>query len=70
MPGTSVGNAVTGYACSQCGGDVNVNNNQTNSGNVTATATTTINGSGRNVIAGANAVGNAATFYVTRTGGD
>ena len=39
-------------------------------GNVSAFANTTINGSGRNVIAGANAVGNTATFYVTRTGGN
>ncbi|MGH7021491.1 MAG: hypothetical protein ACREEY_16550 [Brevundimonas sp.] len=42
---------------------------QTNAGNVRAMATTTINGQGRNVIAGSNAVGNAATFYVTGTGG-
>ena len=66
----AAGNSITGYACAECGGDLNARNVQTNSGNVTATATTTINGSGRNVIAGANAVGNAATFYVTRTGGN
>ncbi|HEY1071411.1 MAG TPA: holdfast anchor protein HfaD [Brevundimonas sp.] len=66
----AAGNSVTGYACAECGGDLNARNVQTNSGNVSAVANTTINGSGRNVIAGANAVGNAATFYVTRTGGN
>jgi hypothetical protein len=66
----AAGNSITGYACAECGGDLNARNVQTNSGNVSAIANTTINGSGRNVIAGANAVGNSATFYVTRTGGN
>jgi hypothetical protein len=64
----SVGNAVTGYACSQCGGDVNVNNTQTNSGNVTATTNATVS-SGRTAVVGANAVGNSASFYISRPGG-
>ncbi len=64
----AVGNAVTGYACSQCGGDVNVNNNQTNSGNVTATTNATAT-SGRTAVVGANAVGNSASFYISRPGG-
>ncbi|WP_293828647.1 holdfast anchor protein HfaD [uncultured Brevundimonas sp.] len=64
----AVGNAVTGYACSQCGGDVNIANNQTNSGNVTATTNATV-GAGRTAVVGANAVGNTATFYISRPGG-
>lgn len=64
----AVGNSVTGYACSQCEGIMDVTNNQTNSGNVSATASTTIRGSGRSVTTGANAVGNSATFYVSRPG--
>lgn len=64
----AVGNAVTGYACSQCGGDVNITNNQTNSGNVTATTSATV-ASGRTAVVGANAVGNTATFYISRPGG-
>ena len=64
----AVGNAVTGYACSQCGGDVNITNNQTNSGNVTANANATV-ASGRTAVVGANAVGNTATFYISRPGG-
>lgn len=66
----AAGNSITGYACAECDGDLNARNVQTNAGNVSAIATTTINGWGRNVVAGANAVGNAATFYVTRTGGN
>ncbi|MNL69542.1 hypothetical protein D3C87_1944140 [compost metagenome] len=66
----AAGNSITGYACAECGGDLNARNVQTNTGNVSAIANTTINGNGRNVIAGAHAVGNAATFYVTRTGGN
>lgn len=64
----AVGNSVTGYACSQCNGSMEVANSQTNSGGVSATATTTVRGTGRAVISGANAVGNTATFYVSRPG--
>lgn len=64
----AVGNAVTGYACSQCDGYMDVTNAQTNSANVSATASTTIRGGGRSVVTGANAIGNSATFYVSRPG--
>jgi hypothetical protein len=64
----AVGNSVTGYACSQCGGEINITNNQTNDGNVTATTNATI-GSGRAAVVGTTAVGNSATFYVSRPGG-
>jgi hypothetical protein len=62
----AVGNAVTGYACSECSGTLTATNVQTNSGNVSATASTTVRGANRAVITGVNAVGNAATFYVSR----
>lgn len=62
----AVGNSVTGYACSQCEGYIDARNTQTNTANITATTTVTTQGSSRAVIAGANAVGNAATFYVSR----
>ncbi|GAA0630605.1 holdfast anchor protein HfaD [Brevundimonas kwangchunensis] len=64
----AVGNQVTGYACSECAGYMDARNSQTNSGDVSARANTTVNGSSRAVITGANAVGNAATFYVSRSG--
>ncbi|MFC5342825.1 holdfast anchor protein HfaD [Brevundimonas staleyi] len=64
----AVGNSVTGYACSQCNGYMDVTNAQTNSGAVSATASTTIRGTGRSVATSANAIGNSATFYVSRPG--
>jgi hypothetical protein len=62
----AVGNSVTGFACAECGATLEAENSQTNSGNVSATARTTVGGDGRAVITGANATGNAASFYVTR----
>ncbi|SFS75671.1 hypothetical protein SAMN05192570_2350 [Brevundimonas viscosa] len=62
----AVGNAVTGYACSECPGYLEANNVQTNNGSVSAQTSTTVAGSNRAVITGANAVGNSATFYVSR----
>lgn len=62
----AVGNSVNGYACSECRGYLEATSNQTNSGDVSARANTTVAGSGRAVIAGANATGNSATFHVSR----
>jgi hypothetical protein len=62
----AVGNSVTGYACSECEGYLEARNNQTNGGDVSATANTTVAGSTRAVITGANSVGNSATFFVSR----
>ena len=62
----AVGNSVTGYACSDCEGYLEARNSQTNSGDVSAAANTTVAGSTRAVITGANAVGNSASFYVSR----
>ena len=64
----AVGNSVTGYACSECEGYLEAGNTQTNSGDVSAVANTTVAGSNRSVITGANAVGNSASFYVSRPG--
>ncbi|HEY0101995.1 MAG TPA: holdfast anchor protein HfaD [Brevundimonas sp.] len=62
----AVGNSVTGYACADCPGYVEARSSQTNSGDVSAVANTTVAGSGRAVITGATAVGNSASFYVSR----
>ncbi len=62
----ATGNAVTGYACSECEGQMVVTNDQTNSGPVSARSTTTIQGSARSVVTRATATGNTATFYVSR----
>lgn len=64
----AVGNSVTGYACSECEGYLEAGNVQTNSGDVSAVANTAVTGSNRSVITGANAVGNSASFYVSRPG--
>ncbi len=64
----AVGNSVAGYACSECDGRLEAANTQTNTGSVSAIANTTVAGSNRSVITGANAVGNSASFYVSRPG--
>lgn len=64
---TAVGNDTTGYACTTCYGSMTVDIRQTNSADVGATSTTTI-GSGRVVNSTSTAVGNNASFYVTRPG--
>lgn len=64
----AVGNSVTGYACSDCDAYLQATNSQTNTGDVSAVANTTVAGSNRSVISSANAVGNAASFYVSRSG--
>ena len=64
----AAGNVVTGYACSECQGVIDARNTQTNTANITATTSVTTTGASRAVIAGANATGNSATFYVSRPG--
>lgn len=64
---TAVGNDVTGYACAYCYGQMTVGSSQTNNSDVGATATTTV-GSGRVANSTSTAVGNNASFYVTRPG--
>jgi hypothetical protein len=63
---TAMGNAATGFACSDCGGVANVRNVQGNSGPVSATAGVDVAGSNRSVNSAAIAVGNNATFYVSK----
>jgi hypothetical protein len=64
---TAVGNDVTGYACATCYGQMTVGSTQTNNADVGASASTTI-GAGRTVNSTSTAVGNNASFYVTRPG--
>lgn len=63
---TAIGNAFTGYVCSQCG-DAALSGtvNQTNGGNITATGSITTNGAGM-TIGSATAIGNSATFITTQ----
>jgi hypothetical protein len=63
---TAMGNAATGFACSDCLGGISVNNQQTNAGDVSATGSLSLTGSARSVRATTTAVGNSGSFYVTQ----
>jgi hypothetical protein len=65
----AMGNATTGYACSECQGTLRANNVQTNSNSVNASSTVTLTGSGRAVVGTSTAVGNSGSFWVTSPGG-
>ena len=65
----AMGNAVTGYACSECQGTLQANSTQVNTGGVSATSTVNITGSGRSITGNATAVGNNASFWVSSPGG-
>lgn len=62
----AIGNDATAYACSLCTGSVNVNSRQVNQGDVAASATLTTGGSSRSLYGVSTAVGNNASFYVSR----
>jgi hypothetical protein len=59
----SMGNAVTGYACSSCDNTIGIRNNQSSSNLVSASSSTGITGHNRAVYSSATAIGNSATFY-------
>lgn len=67
---TAIGNAITGFSCTSCGGRMTVTNRQTNSADVGATASTSIAGYNRTTAATATATGNSASFYVTNPNGN
>jgi hypothetical protein len=62
---SATGNAATGFACSTCGGTMNVQNTQTNLGDVSSSTDIALTGDARSVRGVATAVGNTATFYVS-----
>jgi hypothetical protein len=66
---TAMGNAATGYACTLCGGTMSVTNSQTNAADVGARSSINVDGQARSVTGVATAVGNSATFYVSKPGG-
>ena len=66
---SAIGNSVTGYACAECDGRMTVNNNQTNTAEVGSSATTTFTGTVRSATGYSTAVGNSATYYVSRPSG-
>jgi hypothetical protein len=62
---TAIGNAAAGYACSDCQGRVTATNRQANNADIGATSQVSVT-SGRSVYGVANAVGNTASYYVSR----
>ncbi len=66
---TAMGNAVTGYACSACGGVMNVASSQSNTADIGASSSIPYAGTAgpiRSATSVATAVGNSATFYVSK----
>jgi hypothetical protein len=65
---TAIGNAVTGYVCSQCGdAALSATTSQTNGGNITSTGSISVNGAGA-IYGSASAIGNSATFITSKRG--
>lgn len=64
---TAIGNAVSGYVCNQCGGNMTATNTQANNVDISARSTVTV-GSGRSVVGISTATGNNASFAVTSPG--
>lgn len=63
---TAIGNAATGYACSDCGGRMSVSNRQVNNTEVGSTTNVTLTGTVRSATGVATAIGNTASYYVSR----
>jgi len=66
---TAIGNATTGYACSECQGTLVARNSQVNSGGVSSSSTVELTGPGRSLTGTSTAVGNTANFWVSSPGG-
>lgn len=65
---TAIGNAVSGYVCNQCGGNMTASNSQANNVDVSARSTVTIAGGARSIVGVSTATGNNATFSVSSPG--
>lgn len=66
LASTAIGNAVTGYVCSQCGdAALTATVNQVNGGNINSTGSISLNGAGA-IYGSASAIGNSATFITTQ----
>jgi hypothetical protein len=61
---TAMGNAVSAYACSACGGAIDAVNNQVGSSRVRANSAVNVTGRARQVSAQSAAIGNSATYQV------
>ncbi|MDP2213425.1 holdfast anchor protein HfaD [Phenylobacterium sp.] len=66
---TAIGNAATGYVCSDCDGRLIATSQQVNNTDVTAATSVHVTGYARSATGVATAVGNTATYYVSRPTG-
>ena len=66
----AMGNAITGYVCTTCGGKMTVTNRQTNSADVAASGVVNVTAASRTATATASATGNTASFYVSSPTGN
>jgi hypothetical protein len=62
---TAMGNAATGYACSECSATMKATNNQINSADVASVARMTMSAPSRTATGTATSVGNNASYYVS-----
>jgi len=65
---TAMGNAATGFSCSQCGGVMAINNSQTNESGVVAKSIGGATGPARSISGTTTAVGNSGSFFVSAPG--
>ena len=65
---TAIGNAVSGYNCTECGGDFGGFNRQVNGGGVRSQSNVRINGRSGLVSAQSSAIGNSATYEIRSSG--
>lgn len=65
---TAYGNSALGYGCADCEGRLQVNNEQTNLVDVGAQSIVNVT-AGRSARGAANAIGNSATYYLSRPSG-
>jgi hypothetical protein len=66
---TAIGNSVTGFACADCEGRMTVSNSQVSNADIGARSIVNVAGSGRSVSGVSQAIGNTATYYVSRPSG-
>lgn len=65
---TAYGNSVMGYVCADCDGRLGVSNNQVNYSDVGAQSIVNVTAAGRSASGTSQAIGNTATYYVSRPG--
>lgn len=66
---TAIGNSIMATACSTCTATYSASSNQVNNDGVSSVATSNLTGVARGAVVSANAVGNSASYYISRPSG-